>query len=107
MKKLTALILVAAMAFSLVACGAPKDDKDATFASQLGTKNLVRVGISPDYPPYESYNEKGDIIGFDVELSNYIGKFLSEKSGEEYKVELVPMDFMTIISALNAGTIDL
>ena len=106
MKKLISLILAVALVFSLTACGTT-DKKAETFADELGSKNLIRVGISPDYPPYESYNEKGEIVGFDVELANHLGKFLSEKSGEEYKIEFVPLDFMTIISALNAGTIDL
>lgn len=107
MKKVISVLLVCVMAFAMLAACGSKDDNATAFDDELGTANLIRVGISPDYPPYESYENDGTIVGFDVEVSNYIGKFLSEKYGKEYKIELVDMEFMSIISSLNAGTVDL
>ncbi len=52
------LLLVSAMAFA--ACSAQA--KDITFA------------MEPSYPPFELTNEKGDIIGFDVDVANAICK---------------------------------
>lgn len=104
-KKLIAVLCAATMLLSLLAgCGSSSAD---SWEDQLGSKDLIRVGISPDYPPFESYatdasgNVTTEIVGFDAEMANFIGEYLN------MKVELVPMAFETIISAVNAGTVDL
>ena len=56
--KMKKLLLVSAMAFA--ACSAQA--KEITFA------------MEPSYPPFELTNEKGDIIGFDVDVANAICK---------------------------------
>lgn len=103
-KKLIAVLCAATMLLSLAGCGGKEA---ATWQDQLGSKDVIRVGISPDYPPFESYatdangNVTTEVVGFDVEMANFIGEYL------DMKVELVPMAFETIISAVNAGTVDL
>lgn len=103
-KKLIAILCAATMLLSLAGCGGKEA---ATWQDQLGSKDVIRVGISPDYPPFESYatdangNVTTEVVGFDVEVANFIGEYL------DMKVELVPMAFETIISAVNAGTVDL
>lgn len=53
MKKIFALMLTAAMMLTVLAgCGGGEAD---TWQDQLGSKDVIRVGISPDYPPFESY----------------------------------------------------
>jgi len=98
LKSVLTLILVSALCLALLAgCGSKAA---STWEDQLGNKGTLRVGISPDYPPYESYDKDGNIVGFDVAVANYIAEQLG------CKVELVPMAFDTIISAVNAGTVD-
>ncbi len=55
MKKLLLTALLAGSAFAAQA-------KDITFA------------MEPSYPPFELTNEKGEIIGFDVDVANAICK---------------------------------
>ncbi len=52
------LLLVSALALSAFSAQA----KDLTFA------------MEPSYPPFELTNEKGEIIGFDVDIANAICK---------------------------------
>lgn len=67
-----------------------------------GTQNnngQLVVGISPDYPPYESIVE-GEMVGFDIDMATELGKILG--------VEIVyeQMDFSNIIDAVNLGQVD-
>lgn len=67
-----------------------------------GTQNnngQLVVGISPDYPPYESIVE-GEMVGFDIDMATELGKILG--------VEIVyeQMDFANIIDAVNLGQVD-
>lgn len=102
MKKAISLLLAVLMVLSLCACGGSKEAaKETTFADELGTAGLLRVGIATDYPPYESYDAAGNVVGLDADIAQLI----ADKLG--VKLELVPMGFDTIVSAVAAGTIDM
>lgn len=58
------------------------------------------VGTSADFPPFE-YIEKGQIVGFDIDLI----KAIAESQGIE--VEFQDISFDSLIPGLNAGTIDI
>jgi polar amino acid transport system substrate-binding protein len=64
-------------------------------------QNIIQVGISSDYPPFESRNEKNELIGFDVDLATMIGKELGKK------IEFVDMSFGALINLVQSGKIDL
>ncbi len=107
MKKITALLLCLVMALVLAACGGTKDDGDgaeADFQSQLATAGVITVGISPDYPPMETYDEQGNVVGFDVDFLNALLPYIGDGSCE---IQLVPMEFDTIVSAVQTGTVDI
>lgn len=63
-------------------------------------KNGLTVGTSPDYPPFESLDANNNIIGFDIDLINAIGK----KMG--VKVNVVGQSFDGLIPALISKKID-
>jgi ABC-type amino acid transport substrate-binding protein len=69
--------------------------------SEVTEKKLV-MATSADYPPYEYINtEKGEeIIGFDVDIANYITKELG------YELEIKDMEFNGLIAGMNAGKAD-
>jgi polar amino acid transport system substrate-binding protein len=62
--------------------------------------NGLRVGTSPDYPPFESLDENNNIVGFDIDLVNLIGEDLG------VEVEIVGQSFDGLIPALIAKQID-
>ena len=99
MKKLLALLLAFSMIFALAACGGGSEA--ATWEDELGTKGVLRVGMAADYPPYESYDAQGNVVGLDADFAAMIAENLG------LELEIVPMDFDTIISAVTAGTVDM
>lgn len=89
MKRLLSILialLVAAAAF-------------ATGDAEVG--EVLRAGTSPDYPPFESLDESGNLIGFDIELMEQIAEIMG------VEVDYVQLDFSVIISALNSGQVDI
>lgn len=99
-KKLIAVLLVMAMTMCLLAaCG--NSEEEATWEDQLGNKGTIRVGISPNYPPYDFYDEDGNIVGYDADFAAYLGEYL------DYDIELIAMDFNSIIASIDSGTIDI
>ena len=67
MKKLLAIILSITMLLSMGTV-AFADGVDGPMQ-----KAKIKVAISADFPPFESYDENGELYGFDIDLMNYIG----------------------------------
>lgn len=85
--------LILAVAFMLVL---------TIFPGCAKKESVLRVGTSADYPPFEYVDEKTkEFVGFDLDLMRLLGK----KMGYD-KVEIVNMDFDTIIPSLQADKID-
>lgn len=106
MKRTLALILALTLAFVFAACGNTKAGDDAPdYAKELNSAGKIVVGTSPDYSPYEYYDENGKMVGFDIEAMEAIAAIM----GEDYAVavEWVPMDFSTIVSAVQLGQVDI
>jgi polar amino acid transport system substrate-binding protein len=62
--------------------------------------SVITVGISADFRPFEFLDEKGKLVGFDVELMNA----LATAGGFEVAYRNVPFD--TLLTGLAAGKFD-
>ena len=80
MKKI--LIIVTMIIFGILSCG-NKNSADK------GAKKLV-VGTDGVFPPF-GYIEKGELVGFDIDLIKQIGKDLGY---EIEKVDIDDVDFL-------------
>ena len=106
MKKLFCLLTVVLLSLSLVACGSKESSEtgdDTTSDSEIVT---ISIGMSPDYPPYESLDTNGNLIGFDVEMLKEMETLLSEAEGKTYKFDIVQMNFDNIIVQMQCGQLD-
>lgn len=99
MKKLVKLLLVGLMSLTCVACG-NNDKEDQTWTDQLIKEGELLVAISPDYPPYGSIDENGNLIGFDIDMAEEIGKILG------VKIVWDQMSFEATIDAVQLGQVD-
>lgn len=64
------------------------------------TQTALRLGIDPTFPPFESKDAKGNLVGFDVDL----GKSICEKMNR--KCVFVENSFDGLIPALKAKKFD-
>ncbi len=70
--------------------------------ASVGKETLTMI-TSPDYPPYEFYETKDGerkIVGFDIDIANYIKKELG------FKLKIAQSDFNGLIPALQANRAD-
>lgn len=104
MKKtfLTLLCTTLISAMVIAGCGKKKETKvPSTTLDKIKAAKEITIGTSPDYPPFESIDDKGNIIGFDIDLAKAIAKEI----GAEAK--FVSMGFDTIITAVKNGQVNL
>lgn len=72
------------------------------FAGTVGAAvpKTLRIGNDPTYPPFESKNAQGQLVGFDIDLANEICKRI------EAQCTYVESDFDALIPSLKAKKID-
>lgn len=70
-KKKSFITLVAAGALMLAACGTSEDGASGT---ETDGKQVISVGTEATFAPFESLNDKGEIVGIDVDILNAIGE---------------------------------
>lgn len=104
MKKLLAIPMAIMISVTLAACasnsGAANSSGEDTSLADLQSSGVMRVGMCPEYPPFESINADGDIEGFDADLADAIG----EKLGVE--VEFVNTPYEGLIAGLQNRDFD-
>jgi polar amino acid transport system substrate-binding protein len=93
---LMSLLLVAS--FALPACkSVTRVNPHLEAIKQAGA---IKVGTSPDYPPYESLDAGGGRVGFDIDLMEEAARRMG------VRVEWVEMPFEALIPAVKDGRID-
>lgn len=76
-----------------------KSSFSETLARILKT-NTLRVGYSPTSIPFCYLNEWGDVVGYDIAFAYQLAKDL------DAHLELIPIDFDTLITDINQGYFD-
>ena len=70
----------------------------------------LRLGTSPDYPPFESLKDTGsglEVVGFDIELAKEIVNELSDRLGIEVKLRIEAAFFNALMAGLNSDAYDI
>ena len=112
LKKIAAAALAAAMALSMTACSGGEESSTAetytgkAYENEILTPGEIVVGVSADYPPYESLSTTGELEGFDIDMMEELVTYMGTED-KPVKVVWQQMDFSTIITALQSGQIDL
>ncbi|HEX5137792.1 MAG TPA: transporter substrate-binding domain-containing protein [Planctomycetota bacterium] len=79
--------------------GCKGKDERSTLDIVLERGELV-VGTEPEFPPFESKNEKGEFVGFDMDMARDLAKDL----GVKLRIEEMAWD--SLPTALETGKID-
>lgn len=95
MKKWIALLTALVLAMSLAACGSGDNSlKDVQKAGKLV------IATSPDFPPFESLDESGNVVGIEIDILNKV----CQKMGVKLAIE--QMDFDSVLPGVQAGKYD-
>ena len=81
-----------------------KQNKEATAGNTLAEikeKGVITIGMDDTFPPMEYRNDKNELVGFDIEFGEAIGKELG------VKVKYVPSAWDGIIPGLDAKRFDM
>ncbi len=77
-----------------------KDDTPATFLDTIMDRGILVVGTSADYPPFESIDEDGEFVGYDMDLIREVGKRLG------VEVDIQDLGFDALITSVQNYKVD-
>lgn len=95
--KLISLVLAVIIAITLLLVGCDKDKKDDTKNSE---KTEFIIGLDPEFKPYGFKNDKGEIVGFDIDLAKEVCK------RNKWKFVAQPINWKSKKLEVDSGTID-
>lgn len=95
MKKLSLVLVAVAFALTFAV------NSMAGTLEEIQKRGKLRVGMEPGYMPFELTNQKGEIIGFDVDIARRMAKAMG------VEVELVSTAWDGIIPALMTDKFDI
>ena len=99
-QKTRRIVLIAVMAAVLAFAGVTSAASDDSLA-KVKAAGVLRIGVDDAFPPMEYRDDKGKLIGFDVDLADEIGRRLG------VAIEWVPVAWDGVILALQSGKFDI
>lgn len=100
MKKRIRSVLLVLLMLSIICIGSGLALAGDDSLERIKEKGKFIVGLDDNFPPMGFRDEKGDIVGFDIDLA----KEAARKMGVE--VEFKPVEWDGVIFSLKNGTID-
>lgn len=96
---LTVVAVVAALSLSVILAGCTTVDMSKAGPEEIKEYGKLVAATSPDFPPFESLDKAGNVIGWDIDVA----KALAEKLGVE--LEIQKMEFDAVLSSVAAGKV--
>jgi polar amino acid transport system substrate-binding protein len=113
MKKVIQSTLIIALVLIVAACGAQPElpesssnekngnEMSGDTLTQIKEKGVLTIGLDDSFPPMEYRNDKNELVGFDIDFAEAIGKELG------VKVNFVPSAWDGILPGLDAKRFDI
>lgn len=98
MKKFIAIVLATLLA---LACFAGCGSSTGTTLADVQKAGKLTIATSPDFPPFESLDENGQVVGIEIEILNLICAELA------VELEIEQIDFNSVLPGVQAGKYDM
>ena len=100
MKRFSQILFVSLLVALLLAGQSQYVQAQTDTFQKVLSSGVIRVGILPDFPPWSFRDERGNFVGYDVDLAMLLGEALGAK------VELVPVEAPNRVPALVSDKVD-
>jgi ABC-type amino acid transport substrate-binding protein len=70
-------------------------------SAEINARGVVRVGYNPNSMPFAFFNERDELVGYDIALAHELARGLG------VRLELYPFEYATLVDDLKSGAIDI
>ena len=99
-KYIVTLLLLVAMAFVVTGCGQDTTTTEKNSLEKVQEKGEFILGLDDSFPPMGYRDDKGEVVGFDIDLAKEVTKRL------ELELKIQPISWDAKEQELNTGNID-
>ena len=103
---LLALVFIGSFCVGSTMALTPEDIAKASAIEEILKRGKLLVGLEAGYQPFEMQDDKGNIVGFDVDMAYELGKAIFGKGGEK-KVVIMNTAWEGIIPSLMTHKFDI
>lgn len=97
------LLIIALMLLTLIGC---KSSEVNSLEDELLYDYKIVAGVSPDYPPFQSINNKGEVIGFEPDLLKEVVEIINKNNDLDLEIEYRQMAFEMLVSSIHTRQVD-
>jgi len=101
LKKLFGSLALAGLVSSGVAQAQEKSRLDEILA-----RGKVIVGVTSEAPPFGFIDEKGELVGFDIDIAKLLAKYLFNNDASPKRIEFVKQGFAARWPNVESGAVD-
>ena len=101
MQKIMRILAVAAFLLTSVAQAQEKSKLD-----QVMQRGKVIVGVTSEAPPFGFVDEKGELVGFDIDIARLLAKYLFAKDESPKRIEFLKQGFAARWPNVESGAVD-
>jgi len=101
LKKLLRLLVVG----GLLAAGAAQAQEKSRI-DEIMARGKVIVGVTSEAPPFGFIDEKGELVGFDIDIAKLIAKYLFNRDESPNRIEFVKQGFAARWPNVESGAVD-
>jgi Na+/H+-dicarboxylate symporter/ABC-type amino acid transport substrate-binding protein len=76
--------------------------ENGSLMEKIKSRDVLRVGYSPDNMPFAFFNNEGELVGYDIQMAYDLARILNVS-----QLEFVPIDSRTWVERVNNGSCDL
>ena len=98
------ILLVISLVLLISGCAV---SEPTSLVDELLYDDRIVVGVSPDYPPFQYLNNKGEVVGFEVDLLREIVDIVNRNNDLNLEIEYRQMSFEMLISAIHTRQVDI
>lgn len=96
-----ALIAIALFLGAIIAIvWRPHERSEDVAWERIQTTGVLRIGVDASYPPFEDVTPEGELVGFDIDLANEIGRRMG------IDIQFVNMGYDGLFDAALVGEVD-
>lgn len=102
-RKLLGLLAVAGL---LTAASAQAQAQEKSRLDEVLLRGKVIVGVTSEAPPFGFIDDKGELVGFDIDIAKMIAKYLFNKDESAARIEFVKQGFAARWPNVESGAVD-
>ena len=107
MKKTAFIITLVMLLFALFHIfflRTPDEFVERDLYEEIMERGKIRIGVSSESRPFAYTNEKGELVGYDVDLAKYIAQYIVKN---REAVEIIPLESSERLIKASAGEVDI